>query len=188
MESKFLDTVTGLFELNLPTDLQTLDQHIEFIIPRVQSWSEDLWEEKFYINKRWKEIRDADTYHEVVLHMFMQGGEYMVVIDGDITKGTWRYIKETNTFIVEYGGKSSLFDLVFLNGDFFILRKHGDQTRKGRQKYYIYGNEKSTGKLDWRNAMEKLFSLYRENSNFTIRLLAVIVIIVFVIFYTINYR
>jgi hypothetical protein len=187
MESKIWDKITGSFELDLPSDLATLEQSIEFIVPRVQSWSEDLWEEKFYTNKRWKEIRDADTYHEVVLHMFMQGGEYLVVIDGDITKGAWHYMKETNTFIVDYGGKSSLFDLVFLNGDFFILRKHGDQARKGKQKYYVYGNEKSTGKLDWRNAMEKLYNLYRENSKFSMWLFAIIAFIIFVLFYSINY-
>jgi hypothetical protein len=187
MESKIWDKITGSFELDLPSDLATLEQSIEFIVPRVQSWSEDLWEEKFYTNKRWKEIRDADTYHEIVLHMFMSGGEYLVVIDGDITKGGWHYMKETNTFIVDYGGKSTLFDLVFLNSDFFILRKHGDQTRKGRQKYYVYGNEKSTGKLDWRNAMEKLYNLYRENSKFSIWLFAIIAFIIFVLFYSINY-
>ncbi len=187
MESKIWDKISGTFELDLPSDLTSLEQYIEFIIPRVQSWSEDLWEENFYINKRWKEIRDTDTYHEVVLHMFMQGGDYMVAIDGDITKGTWKYLKETNTFIVDYGGKSSLFDLIFLNGDFFILSKHGDQMRKGKQKYYVYGNEKTTGKLEWRNSMEKLYSLYRENSKFSIWLFAIIILIIFFIFYSVNY-
>ena len=183
-----MDKITGTFELDLPSKLETLEQYVEYIVPLVQQWSEDLWEENFYINKRWKEIRDADTYHEVVLHMFMAEGEYMVVVDGDVSKGTWRYLKESNTFIVEYGGKSSLFDLYFLNSDFFILRKHGDQSRKGRQKYYVYGNEKSTGKLDWRNAMEKLYSIYRENSKFSIWLYVIIAVIIFIIYMTFNYR
>ena len=190
MEGKFLDKISSSFELDLPSDLETLEQYVEFIVPRIQTWSEDLWEEKFYVGKRWKEIRDTDTYHETVLHMFMpfdekaEGNEYMVSIDGDVTKGTWKYLKDSNTFIVEYGGKSSLFDLVFLNGDFFILKKHGDQARKGKQKYFVYGNEKSTSKLEWRNAMEKLYNIYRENSRFSIWLFVIIGIIIFVLYYS----
>ena len=180
--------MSGMFELNLPENLDSLEKSVEYIVPLVQQWSEDLWEENFYVNKRWKEIRDTDTYHEVVLHMFMSDGVYMVVIDGDISKGGWRYLKETNTFIVDYGGKSSLFDLVFLNNDFFIIKKHGDQSRKGRQKYYVYGNEKSTGRLTWNAAMEKLFSLYRDSSQFSKSLYIVIGAIVFIIFLLFNFR
>lgn len=186
MESKLWDNITGLFELNLPEGLEDIPAHIEYIVPRVQAWSEDLWEEKFYVNKRWKEIRDADTYHEVVLHLFMPGGEYLVSLDGDISKGAWRYLKDSNTFIIDYGGRSQLFDLVFLNSDFFILKKHGDQERKGKQKYYVYGNERSVGRLDWRNAMEYLYNIYRTNSRFSLLLFLAIFLIVAILFISFN--
>jgi hypothetical protein len=184
LEGNFLNKITSSFELDLPSDLENMPQHIEFIVPRIQAWSEDLWEEEFYIGKRWKEIRDTDTYHEQVLHLFMPGGEYMVSVDGDLTKGGWRYLKDSNTFIVDYGGKSQLFDLVFLNHDFFILKKHGDQLRRGRDMYYVYGNERSVGKLDWRNAMEELYNIYRKNSKFTIYIVLFIVIVGGVLFFT----
>lgn len=182
MESVIWDRVSQLFELDLPNDLDNLEKHIEFIVPRVQAWSEDLHEEKYYVGKRWKEIRDTDTYHETVLHLFMPGGEYLVSIDGDISKGAWRYLKDTNTFIVDYGGKSALFDLTFLNDDFFILKKHGDQSRKGRAKYYVYGNERSVGGLTWKNAMEKLYNIYRNNSRFTLLLFIMGVVIAIIIY------
>ena len=180
MEGRFLDNLTSSFELDLPKNLETLDQFIEFIVPKVQPWSEDLREEKFYVGKRWKEIRDTDTYHETVLHMFMPGGEYMVVIDGDISKGIWRYMAENNTFILDYGGKSQLFDLSFLNGDFFILQKHGDQMRKGKQKYFVYGAEGMLNKkkLDWRQAMEELYNIYRTNSKFSTWVMLLLLFIV----------
>jgi hypothetical protein len=182
LESVIWDKVTNLFELDLPKDLENLEQHIEFLVPRIQAWSEDLWEEHFYVGKRWNEIRDTDTYHETVLHIFMPGGEYLVSIDGDITKGSWRYLKDSNTLIVDYGGKSSLFDLTFLNGDFFILKKHGDQERKGRAKYFVYGNEKSTANLTWKNAMEKLYNIYRHNSRFSFLLFLMGLIIAIIIY------
>jgi hypothetical protein len=186
MEGRFLDRFTNSFELDLPTGLETLDQYVEFIVPKVQPWSEDLREEKFYVNKRWKEVRDTDTYHETVLNMFMPGGEYMVVVDGDISKGAWRYMPENNTFILDYAGKSQLFDLSFLNSDFFILQKSGDQMRKGRQKYFVYADEAMLNKkkLDWRAAMEELYNIYRNNSKFGIWITGLIVVIVTFLFYT----
>jgi hypothetical protein len=186
MQSRILDNITGLFELDLPSDLKTLEEHVEYIIPLVQRWSEDLYEEHNYVNKRWVELRDTDTYQETVLHIFMPAGEYMVSIDGDITKGTWRYLKESNTFIVDYGGKSQLFDLVFLNGDFFILSKHGDQERKGRSKHFVYINESTVGGrgLDWRNAMEELFNIYRQSSRFSIALIVIMaIVLILAVFY-----
>jgi hypothetical protein len=186
MEGKFLDRLTNSFELDLPSDLETLDQYVEYIVPKIQPWSEDLREEKFYINKRWKEVRDTDTYHETVLNIFMPGGEYLVVVDGDISKGTWRYMSENNTFILDYGGKSQLFDLSFLNTDFFILQKNGDQTRKGRQKYYVYASEEMLNKkkLDWRGAMEELYNIYRNTSKFSVWVMALLLVIVVFVVYT----
>jgi hypothetical protein len=186
MEGRFLDSLTNSFELDLPSGLETLDDYVEYIVPKVQPWSEDLREEKFYVGKRWKEVRDTDTYHETVLHMFMPGGEYMVVIDGDISKGAWRYMPENNTFILDYGGKSQLFDLSFLNSDFFILQKHGDQSRKGRQKYYVYGSESMLNKkkLDWRAAMEELYNIYRNTSKFSVWVGALVVLIAVFLVYT----
>jgi hypothetical protein len=180
MKYRFWDWLTGLFELDLPPDLDSLDKHIEYIVPLVQRWSEDLREEKYYTGKRWIELRDTDTYHEVVLHIFMPGGEYLVSIDGDITKGLWRYLSESNTFIVEYGGKSYLYDLAFLNDDFFILSKHGDQERKGKSKYFVYGNEAviSRRNLDWRNAMDELFNVYRNSTRFSLFLFLLFALVV----------
>jgi hypothetical protein len=180
MESRFLDKLTSSFELELPRDLETLDQFVEYIVPKIQPWSEDLKEEKFYVGKRWKEISSADTFHETVLHMFMPGGEYMLSVDGDITKGLWRYLPETNTFILEYANKSQLFDLSFLNGDFFILQKHGDQARKGKQKYFVYAEEGMLNKkkLDWRATMEELYNVYRENSKFSLWVMLLLLFVV----------
>jgi hypothetical protein len=185
MEGKFLDNFSKAFENELPTHLESLEQYVKYIVPKVKPWGSSLRDEKLYLGKRWKELRDTDTYHETVLHIFMPGGEYMVVIDGDISKGAWRFIPENNTFIVDYGGRSQFFDLAFLNNDFFILQKHGDQARKGRQQYFVYASEAllNKKKLDWRSAMEELYNLYRESSDFSrwvgILLMVIIVLVIY---------
>ena len=160
--------ISRAFSPELPSDLGDLDQHLDFIIPKVRQYGEDLREEKFWLGKRWKELRDADGFHEATLHNFNPGGEYLPVVDGNIMKGTWKKLGVYNTLILEIAGKSELFDLRFLNNDFLVLTKHGDQGRKNQRRYFIMLHEPATKaggrELDWRNAMEKMFNLWRENS------------------------
>jgi hypothetical protein len=57
-----------------------------------------------------------------------------------------------------------MFDLRFLNYEFLILTKHGDQARKGARRYFVLTHEPGVRHLDWRNHMERLFNIWRENS------------------------
>ncbi|MBP6826012.1 MAG: hypothetical protein KA165_05535 [Saprospiraceae bacterium] len=153
---------------DLPKDLGDMDAYLNFILPKVIPYGEDLREEQFWLSKRWKEVRDDEGFHEAILHIFNEGGEYLLSLDGNVVKGSWKRLNKDNTLILEMGGKSELFDLRFLNGDYMILTKHGDQARKGLRRYFCLMHERSLRaggrELDWRNAMEKLFNIWRENS------------------------
>ena len=153
---------------DLPKDLGDMDSHLEFILPKVIPYGEDLQEEHFWLSKRWKELRDDEGFHESILHIFNEGGEYMLSLDGNLVKGSWKRLNKDNTLILEISGKSELFDLRFMNAEFMILTKHGDQTRKGLRRYFCLVYEPASkakgGDLDWRNVMEKLFNVWRENS------------------------
>ena len=141
-------------------------------------WSEDLREDEFWHHIRWREVSDNESFHEAVLHIFMPNGEYLKSIDGNIAKGGWRILNNSNTFIWNKGSGEELFDLAFLNKDFFILKKHGEH----RQQYFMMGREASITGLEWRDALEKLFNLYRNNhlylltTFFLIALIAIILI------------
>lgn len=152
----------------LPADLGTMDQHLDFILPKVIPYGEDLREGQFWLGKRWKEVRDDEGFHEAILHIFNADGEYLLSLDGNVLKGTWKQLGTSNSLILELAGKSELFDLRFLNSDFLVLTKHGDQVRKGQRKYFFLVHEPATrgsgGELDWRNLMEKMFNIWRENS------------------------
>lgn len=153
----------------LPKDLGSMDDHLDYILPNVAQYGEDLREGKFWHTKRWKEMRDEEGFHEAILHIFNHGGEYLLSLDGNIMKGTWRQLGGDNTLILELAGRSELFDLQFLNDDFLVLSKHGDQGRKGNRRYFCLINEPlSYGnnglELDWRNNMERMFNIYRQNS------------------------
>lgn len=146
-----------------------MDAHLDFILPKVIPYGEDLRETHFWQEKRWKEVRDEEGFHEAILHIFNPNGEYLLSLDGNLMKGSWRQLGAENALIIEMGGRSELFDLRFLTGEFMILTKHGDQARKGLRRFFLLVHEpftrsRSGVEFDWRNIMEKLFNVWRENS------------------------
>jgi hypothetical protein len=150
---------------DLPRDLGSFDQHLDFILSKVAPHSEDLREVGFWQGKRWREIREDEGFHENLLHIFNSGGEYLLSLDGNIVKGSWRQLNDNNSIILEMGGRSELFDLCFLNNDFLVLSKHGDQARKGQRKYFMFAHERIVrGDPNWRSLMERMFNIWRENS------------------------
>ena len=174
------EDISRAFSPELPKDLGDLDSHLDFILPKVIPHGEDLREPKYWQNRRWREVRDEEGFHEAILHIFMNGGEYMLVLDGNIIKGSWKQLGAYNTLILEISGKSELFDLRFLNGEFMVLSKHGDQTRKGNRKYFLLTHE-PLARLDYRNLMERMFNIWRENSiNVWMWIVFVLVILVIV--------
>ena len=179
MENKITENLSRNFELPLP-DGATMDQQLDQIIPKIRPWGEDLYEQEYYLDTRWLEIRDDEQFHESVLHIFRDENEYLISIDGNITQGIWKILSKSNTFIIEktVGDAvitSELYDLAFLNKDFFILRKHGNQLRKGGKKYFVLAREGSVRGLEWRDVMELLYNQYRNNSTWIVALIALIV-------------
>ncbi len=168
MKLTTLQDISRALSPALPPHLGTMDEHLDFILPKVIPYGEDLREEEFWLGKRWKEVRDDEGFHEAILHIFNAGGEYLLSLDGNIIKGSWRRLGNSNSLILEMAGRSELFDLRFLNGDFMVLTKHGDQVRKGLRKYFLLIHEPATrssaGEIDWRNQMERMFNIWRENS------------------------
>ena len=192
MENKLSSNISRSMNLDLP-DGDTMDEQLDAIIPLVRPWGEDLYEDEYYLDTRWLEIRDDDEFHESVLHIFRDEGEYLISIDGNITAGAWKILDKSNTFIIErqVGGSvitSELFDLAFLNKDFFILRKHGDQRRKGSKKYFVLAREGAVRGLEWRDVMELLFNRYRNNSRYIIGMVMLVVFVLLVLAYSFLYR
>ncbi len=166
--SSLIRDISRALSPDLPKDLGDLNSHLDFILPKVIPYGEDLRETKFWLDKRWKEIREAEGFHEALLHIFGKNGEYMLALDGNLENGTWQQLGEENALILQIGVRKELFDLRFLNNEFMILTKHGDQARKGLPRFVMLAHEPVTrgrdGELDWRNIMEKLFNVWRENS------------------------
>ncbi len=162
-----------------------MEDYLEEILPLIRPWSEDLYEQEYWMDVRWLEVRDDEKFHETILHIFRDKGEYMIVRDGDINQARWKTLPDSNTMILESDKKSELFDLSFMNSDFFILRKHGDQSRRGMRKYLVLGRENLVKNLEWRDMMELMFNLYRGNSQMIVYIAVLVVIVAAIIIFSV---
>lgn len=154
-----------------------MDDYLDQLLPSMRAIGEDLREDHFYLNKGWLEFRDDEKFHDTVLHFFNEGGEYLKSVNGDVSSGEWRYLERSNKMMVE----DELFDLAYLDAEFFILAKHGDQKRLKKRKYFVMVFEPVGRKLEWRNVVEKLYSKYRGSNNFYYFLAFMIVLIVLLV-------
>ncbi|MEZ4987999.1 MAG: hypothetical protein R2795_23715 [Saprospiraceae bacterium] len=175
MNNRMLDKVAKPFNVELP-EAEGLDDMIGKILPAIRPHSEDLREQEFYLKRNWIEIRDDEDFHEVILHVFDEDGEYVRVVDGNIECGEWRIMNGKFVF-----GPSScdaeVYELVFLDEEFFILTKHGNY-RKFDRRFLVFIIEPLFKKLNWHEAMEFLFDKYRNTNSFFITITILLVLII----------
>lgn len=173
-----MDNFSRTFEVDLPS-AETMDAYLDQIIPIVRPLSEDLREKEFYLDKGWIEIRDDERWHDKVLHFFHDNGEYLISTNGNIDSGNWRFLDHSNKFILN---SSEMFELAFLDSQFFILKKHGDQKRLGRRKYFVMVFEPIGKRIEWRDAMELLFNKYRNNNNWLMIIVVIVLLLMAIVF------
>jgi len=175
-----LDKIADSFNVQSP-EAHDMDAYLDILIPMVRQWGEDLYEDRFYLNKPWLEIRDDVGFHHDILHFFHEDQEYLRSVDGDVSSGSWRFLEKSNKFIIDINGQTELYDLAFLDDQFFILDKHGDQQKLGRAKFFVMVFEPIGQNLEWREAMEHLFNKYKNTSNFFV-IVALVVLLTVAIF------
>jgi hypothetical protein len=173
---KLLDTVGQAFRAELP-EFSSMDEYLDFLIPKVRPWGEDLREEKHYVNRAWLEFQDDDQFHDIVLHFFNEEGEYLRSENGDVSAGHWRYLESANKFLIDHGD-TELYDLAYMDKNFFILKKHGEQERFGKAKYFVLAHEPLAKKLEWRDLMDLLYNTFRSNNQFYFVLALIVLFVV----------
>ncbi len=178
-EPKLWDLISQAFSTELP-EFDDMDSYLDYIIPRIRPLGEDLYEESHYVNKPWLEFQDSDTFTDVILHFFNPEGEYLRSVNGDVTAGQWRYLESSNKMLLEHK-ENQLFDLAYMDRNFFILRKHGEPERLGKAKYFMLAHEAIAKRLEWRDLMELLYASYRSNNRFYVMLTLIVLFIIAII-------
>jgi hypothetical protein len=171
------------FRLELPYK-ETMEEYLNFILPKIQKTTLNLGFLDAYTNgKYWLEISDDDNAHESILHMFgneeapnTTGSEksYKYSVEGNILDGQWAMMGKSTIFIKIANVEFVMYDLVFLNNDFFILKKHGNhkgpkylflaneyKISRQHEWYDALGRQRTKVKLEWRDIMEMLYDIHR---------------------------
>lgn len=177
MDNKIVDDIANTFNRDLPSE-ETMDQYLAKIIPQIRNHSEDLREEKFYVGKSWIEIRDQDDFHEKVLHIFNPEGEYLISVDGNYVCGSWRPLG-SKLILGLKDCEGEIFELAFMDSQFLILKKHANPKTLER-KYFVMLIEPLARKLEWKEAMDYLFSKYQDSNSSYVIILVIIVLIVLI--------
>ncbi len=150
--------------------MDSMDAYLDWLIPKIRPLGEDLHEQKHYVNRPWLEFQDNDRFHDVVLHFFNEGGEYLHSVNGDVSMGQWRIMEGSNKLLIDHKDKNTeaeLFDLAYMDKNFFILKKHGFQPSRGKHStYFVLAHEPLTKNLEWRDLMELMYNTYRSNNQF----------------------
>ena len=145
--------------------------------------SDSLGDTQVYVDKRWLEVRDDLDFQESVLHVFKEGGSYLRILDGDIASGSWE--ASLGGLIINFGGKHELYELVFLDLDFFILKKHGQQGPKGGRPYFVLAREGRAKGREWPELLELLFQDYKSESSYFQWVFVLFVLILGILLYSI---
>ena len=181
MESKFLDRIANAFNVEIPP-AESMDGYLDKILPVIRPQSEDLREEKFYVGRHWVEVRDDEEFHELIFHVFNEDNEYIKSTDGEVWFGKWRYLGNKLIF-----GKldpddedptGEAFELAFLDPEFFIMKKLNSPLKfEPNKKYFVLVTEPLARRIEWKDLMHMLFDKYRNNSNFYIMIVLIVLLI-----------
>ena len=173
----FVEKVVSTVNGELP-EFQSLDEGIDFCMEHLAKHSKGLHED-FFLDTRWLEVRDDVNFQENVLHIFQEDGTYLHILDGDISKGNWE--NSVGGLIVKHGDKHQLFECVFLNDDFFILKKHGSAALRGQRKYFFMVREGFSNGHEWHELIEMMFRVYRSNTFYYLMVLFVVITVIILV-------
>ena len=138
---------------------------LEQLVSTIRPYSEDLYEIENFIDQRWLQVEPHPQ--NTRLHILREDGSYLLSIDGNLVTGTWSTIEDSNTLILEQPGpgtssEKTLYDLGFLNQDFFILKKHGH--RRGLEdQFLLLGREAIAQDSHWEEIIELIYQRYKNN-------------------------
>lgn len=186
MESKFLDKMAKPFSEKMPT-ADSLDTYLDKLLKEARAHSEDLREAKFYVARPWVEVRDDETFHDTILHYFNPNNEYIKTTNGNSKTGVWRIIEGSNKLMIyeKKDGDAEMFELAFLDDQFFILTKHGDQKRIGGRKYFMMLFEPVAKKYVWREAIELLYTKYQSSNSFYFIIAIIFILLILIVYFLI---
>lgn len=167
MDDRLLDKIAAPFNPTLPEGAQTLEEKIDQVLPAVARYSDfDLTREDSPVYQTdWIKMSDQPGMTVISLHTFMPSGEIRIANDGAMDAASHKVISPSRLIIGQSISRDSyLYELAFMDNDFLIFERHGNQANFRGSKYLFYARESIGTRLDWDEALDRLVIKYRNNA------------------------
>ena len=164
MDDRLLDKLAEPFNLKLP-EYTSMHEMIEEVLPAVRRFSEpalDADDSPLFRNN-WVRMTDNVGDNVVHLHTFQSNGNIRVANDGELDSYVYELVNSKRIIIGESLHRGSfLYELAFMDNDFLILKRHGNDANF-ENKYLFYAVEHIGTRLTWDEALEKIVAKYRNS-------------------------
>ena len=167
MEDRLLDKIAEPFNLNLP-EYASMEEMIDNLLPVVGRYSDaSLADENAAIYKvDWVKMTDVPGVKVVSLHTFMaNSGEVRIANDGKMDAMSFKVLNAKRVIVGQSIHREAyLYELAFMDNDFLILKRHGNEANFQSGKYLFYCREAIGTRLEWHEALEQIADKYRNNN------------------------
>lgn len=178
MQERLLDKIAEPFNIQLPVS-SSMDAAIDGILPAIIGNSQSLGDEDYFLNRQWIRMSDDIGHTAVQLYIFQSGGRIFISNDGKVENGSWNVLDGTQKIIIGAGSMGGiLYNLVFLDADFFILKRHGS-LHGVKNKYLVFANERIAARMEWDQSLEMLADKYR-NTNTSFLLISLVLLLIII--------
>ncbi len=168
-------------------DYANMDDFLDDLVPEIKHWSEDLDEKEYYTGDfPWRELRDEEDFDASIMYFFKEESEFLYSINGNVQAGQWRHLQSNKLLLEKNFGQhidSELYNMLYMNEDFFILEKPGDQRALGKSKYLVLVRDHKIRHADWRGAMDILTKKHTKGFG-TLLIVAVVIAVLLIIYYS----
>ena len=165
MDDRLLDKLAEPFNLKL-AEYTSMHEMIEEVLPAVKRFSEPELadEDSPFYDTNWVRMTDNQGDNIVQLHTFSRTGEISIANDGAMDALSHKIVGPKRVIIGQSLYRDSfLYELAFMDNDFLILKRHGND-QNFKNKYLFYCVEHIGTRLTWDEALEKLVAKYRNNA------------------------
>lgn len=109
--------------------------YLSDLIPRLKKYSATLDQSSFLVDKPWV-VSDNNSEYEKLI--FRRDGRVHLSSDGNVKDGTWEYLPEAQSLLIDYGDQKKLYQHQYLDESVLALKLDGDRSN---EDYFLLANE-----------------------------------------------
>lgn len=129
------------------------------ILPRIKKHSTTLDQTAFLVDKPWVVCEQDGGFQKII---FRRDGRVHLSNDGNVTDGTWEYLPEAQSMLIDYGnGVKKLYRHQFMDDAVLALKIDG-RLSTNESDYFLLANEQIVDKLDVRKYLEDKYINFDE--------------------------